>query len=275
MKTTTDDIIIDADRPRQGLDLRELWRYRDLFYVLARRDIAVRYKQTALGALWAILQPLFTMLIFTVVFGRFARMPSDGIPYSLFAFAGLLPWMFFANAFGASGNSIISSSRLVKKVYFPRLIIPISAIGASLVDLLISTAFMFLLMAYNGYTLSINVLWLPCLYLLAAITAAGVGTLIAALSVAYRDFRHVLHPMITVWMFMTPVIYPPSLIPEQWRALIFLNPMAGVIDAIRSAWFDRPFDMQAIGISAAMSFLILWIGITYFRSVEKSFADII
>lgn len=272
---TTNEVIIDASKPRLGLNVREIWRYRDLLYVLAKRDISVRYRQTALGALWAILQPLGTMLIFTLIFGRLARMPSDGVPYSLFAFAGLLPWIFFASALSSVGTSVVSSSNLVTKVYFPRLIIPMAAIGAPFLDLVISTGFMFVLMMYHGYWPTLNLLWLPCLFLLAALTAIGVGTLIAALTVSYRDFRHLLQPLITFWLFLTPVIYPPSIVPEQWRWLLFLNPMSGVVGAIRSAWFGHPFDLQAVGASIAISLLLLWIGISYFRSVERRFADII
>lgn len=269
------EVIIDASKPQHGLNVQEIWRYRDLLFVLARRDIAVRYRQTALGALWAILQPLFTMLIFTLIFGRLARMPSDGVPYSLFAFAGLIPWIFFASALNAVGTSVVSSSNLVTKVYFPRLIIPIAAVGAPFIDLLISTAFMFVLMIYRGYMPAVSVLWLPCLFLLTALTAVGVGTLIAALTVSYRDFRHLLHPLITFWLFLTPVIYPPSIVPENIRWLLFLNPMAGIVDAMRSAWFGHPFDLQSLGLSVGISFLMVWIGIFYFRSVERRFADII
>jgi lipopolysaccharide transport system permease protein len=270
-----DRIVIDAARPRKSLDLRELWRYRDLLYVLMRRDIAVRYRQTALGVLWAILQPLMTMLIFTVIFGRLARMPSEGLPYSLFAFAGLLPWIFFANTLNAVGNSVVNSSNLVTKVYFPRLIIPLAAIGAPCLDLLITTLFMCLLMLYMGYVPAWTALWLPVLFLAAALTAVGVGTLIAALMVSYRDFRHMLQPMITFWLFATPVIYPPTIVPEDWRWLLFLNPMAGIVTAIRSAWFGLPFDLPALGLSLAVTAFLLGIGLAHFRSVERRFADII
>ncbi len=271
----SDVVVIDASRPRRGFDLRELWRYRDLFYVLARRDIAVRYRQTALGALWAVLHPLITMLIFSLVFGRLARIPSDGVPYPLFAFTGLLPWIFFASALSSVGNSVVNSSNLITKVYFPRLIIPVAAVGAPLLDLLISSGFMLVLMAYYGLWPALTILWLPLLFLLTAIIAIGTGSLIAALLVSYRDFRHLLQPLIMVWLFSTPVIYPPTMIPEQWRWLMFLNPMAGTVGAIRSAWFGTPFDFQALGLSAAVALLMLWIGISYFRRVERRFADVI
>lgn len=271
----TEVVIIDASRPRRGFDLRELWRYRDLLYVLARRDVAVRYRQTALGALWAVLHPLITMAIFSLVFGRLARIPSDGLPYPLFAFAGLLPWIFFASGFSAAGNSIVNQSNLITKVYFPRLIIPIAAVGAPALDLLISSGFMLVLMAYYGLWPSLTALWLPLLFLLTAIIAIGTGSLIAALLVSYRDFRHLLQPLIMVWLFSTPVIYPPTLIPEEWRWLLFLNPMAGTVSAIRSAWFGQPFDLGALALSAGVALLLLLFGVSYFRKVERRFADVI
>ncbi|HXG29184.1 MAG TPA: ABC transporter permease [Nevskiales bacterium] len=270
-----DQIVIDAARPRKSLDLRELWRYRDLLYVLVRRDVAVRYRQTALGVLWAILQPLATMLIFTLIFGRLARMPSDGLPYSLFAFAGLLPWIFFASTLNAVGNSVVNSSNLVTKVYFPRLIIPLAAIGAPCLDLFISTLFMCALMAIHGFWPAWSALWLPVLFLAVVVTAVGTGSLIAALNVSYRDFRHLLQPLITLWLFATPVIYPPAIVPEDWRWLLFLNPMAGIVTAIRAAWFGLPFDLTGLGLSLAVSVCLLIIGLSYFRSVERRFADII
>lgn len=271
----SEDVVIDSARPPRGLNLREIWRYRDLLLLLIRRDISVRYRQTALGVLWAVLQPIGQMLIFSLIFGRLARMPSDGVPYSLFAFAGLLPWLFFSNSFNAVGSSLVGSSNLISKVYFPRLVVPLAAVGAPCVDLAISTICMFLLMFYQGYWPSLQILWLPALFALTAITAVGVGTLIAALVVAYRDFRNLMQPMIMAWMFLTPVIYPPTIVPEHWRWVLYFNPMAGIVNAIRSAWFGRPFDFFSLGLSAGISLLMLMIGLSYFRSVERRFADII
>lgn len=272
---SADEVVIDAESPRRGLDLRELWRYRDLWLLLVRRDISVRYRQTALGVLWAVLQPVAQMLIFTIIFGRFARMPSEGIPYSLYAFAALLPWLFFSTAFNSIGSSLVGSGTLITKVYFPRLVAPLAAIGAPCVNLAVSTAFMLLLMAWKGHWPSAQIVWLPLLYLLTAMIAIGVGTLIAALAVAYRDFRNLMQPLILAWMFLTPVIYPPTIVPEQWRWLLQLNPMTGVVGGARSAWFGLPFDLPALAVSISMALLLLFVGLAYFRRAERRFADII
>lgn len=269
------EIIIEAKAGRSGWQLQELWRYRDLLLLLAKRDVTIRYRQTLLGAAWALLQPLATVGIFTLIFGRLAGMPSDGIPYSLFAFAGLLPWLFFSSALNAAGNSVVNSSNLVTKVYFPRLIIPVSAIGAPLVDLAITMTFMLVMLWYHGMSLTLQILWLPPLLLLTALTAIGMGTLVAALTVNYRDFRHILPPLTTLWMFMTPIIYPASLIPEDWRWLLFLNPMSGIVGGIRSAWFGTEFDLLALGYSTSIAVLFLIVGISYFRVTERRFADIV
>ena len=265
-------------RPSKGwraLNLRELWAYRELLFVLSLRDIKVRYKQTVLGAIWAILQPLLTMLIFTLIFGRLAKIPSDGYPYAVFVFAALLPWTFFANSITASSGSLVSSANLVSKVYFPRLIIPLSAIGVGLVDMAISTAVMLLLMVYYGVAWSASLLAIPLLLFAVIFTALGVGTLLSALTVTYRDFRYVVPFMVQLWMFATPVVYPASLIPERWQWLMFLNPMAGIIDAFRSAFLGMPFDLSAIGLSFAVAVTFFVIGVAYFEKVERRFADII
>lgn len=272
---SVDEVTIDAARRRRSLDLRELWRYRDLWLLLVRRDISVRYRQTALGVLWAVLQPVVQMLIFSVIFGRLARMPSEGVPYPLYAFAALLPWLFFSSAFNSIGTSLISSGNLITKVYFPRLVAPLAAVGAPSVDLAISTVCMFVLMAWMGYWPSAQIVWLPLLYLLTAVIAIGVGTLVAALAVAYRDFRNLMQPVIMAWMFLTPIIYPPTIVPEQWRWLLQLNPMTGVVGAIRSAWFGLPFDLASLGLSAVLALLLLVVGFSYFRHAERRFADII
>lgn len=269
------ETIVDAARPRRGIDLRELWRYRDLLIVLAHRDIAVRYRQTVLGVLWAILLPVSTMVVFTVVFGRLAKLPSDGIPYSLFALAGLLPWIFFSTALNAIAMSVVASGNLISKVYFPRLIVPAAALGAPLVDLLVASAFFLVLLAAQGYWPSASALVIPLLFVTTALTALGVGTLIAALMVSYRDFRHLIQPMLLLWLFLTPVVYPLKLVPEAWRWLLWLNPLAGTIEGIRAAWFGLPFDVPAIVASFAVSLALLWIGVAFFRSVERRFADII
>lgn len=272
---STPEILIDAQRPRRGVDLRELWEYRDLLWLFVRRDIAVRYRQTALGALWAVLQPLVMMIIFTLIFGRFIGIPSDGIPYALFAFSGLLPWQFLAGSVGAAGNSVLASGHLISKVYFPRLLIPVSTLGRPLADLVISTTFMFVLAAAFGYWPSAGLVALPLLFVLTAVLALGTGALIAALTMSYRDVGHLVGPLITLWMFLTPVIYPPSLVPENWRWLLILNPMSGIVTAIRSAWFGLPWDLPALAASVVISLVALAVGVRYFRAVERKFVDLL
>lgn len=267
--------VIKPSKGWRSLDLKELWAYRELLWVLTARDIKVRYKQTVIGAGWAIIQPVFSMVVFTVIFGTLAKMPSDGYPYAIFAFSALLPWTFFANGISGSSGSLLSSANLVSKVYFPRLIIPLSSIGAGLVDLAISSAVMLLLMLYFGIGWTWNLLAVPVLLIAIIFTALGVGTLLSALIVAYRDFRYVVSFMMQVWMYATPIIYPASLVPEKWKWLFYLNPMAGMIDAFRSAFLGRPFDFAAIGISFAVAILFFIAGVAYFEKVERRFADII
>jgi len=280
--TVNDDImghqhltVIEPSRGWRALDFKELWTYRELFWVLTLRDIKVRYKQTVLGVAWAVLQPVLTMLIFTVVFGGLAKIPSDGYPYAIFVFAALLPWTFFANAVSTSSTSLINASNMVSKVYFPRLIIPLSSIGSGLVDLAISTVVLFVLMIWFGVGWSLNLLLIPVLLVAVVFTALGVGTLLSALTVAYRDFRFVVPFLVQIWMYATPVVYPVSLVPEKWQWVLFLNPMTGVIEAFRSAFLDRPFDLPSIGISLLMSVFIFVCGVAYFERVERRFADII
>jgi len=267
--------VLEPSRGWKAFEFRELWAYRELFVVLTQRDIKVRYKQTVLGVIWALLQPVLTMVIFTAVFGGLAKIPSDGYPYAIFIFAALLPWTFFANAVSASSSSLINSSNMVSKVYFPRLVIPLSSIGGGLVDLAISTCVLFALMAWFGVGWSLHLLLTPVLLLSVIFTALGVGTLLSALTVAYRDFRFVVPFMIQIWMYATPVVYPVSLVPEKWQWVLFLNPMTGVIEAFRSAFLDRPFDLPSIGVSFLISVLIFISGIAYFERVERRFADII
>jgi len=267
--------VIEPARGWRMLDWRELWAYRELLWVLTLRDIKVRYKQTVLGAGWAILRPFITMVIFSVVFGQLAKMPSDGYPYPVFVYAALLPWTFFAAAIGTSGGSLVGSSHLVSKVYFPRLIIPLSSVGAGLVDLLISTGILLLMMLYYGVGWSWNLLAAPLLLLFVIFTALGVGTLLSALTVAYRDFTHLTPFMVQIWMYITPVIFPVSLVPERWQWLLYINPMTGLIEGFRSAFLGKPFDMSGLGISFAIAVAIFLIGVAYFEKVERRFADII
>jgi len=257
------------------LNVRELWAYRELLWVLTARDIKVRYKQTVLGAGWAILRPFITMVIFSVVFGQLAKMPSDGYPYPIFVYSALLPWTFFAGAIGASGGSLIGSAHLVSKVYFPRLIVPLSSVGAGLVDLLISTGILLAMMVWYGVGWTPNLLVAPLLLIAVVFTALGVGTLLSALTVAYRDFTHLTPFMVQIWMYITPVIFPVSLVPEQWRWLLYLNPMTGLVEGFRSAFLGKPFDIQGIAISCAIAIILFVIGVAYFEKVERRFADII
>ena len=264
--------------PLQGwafFQLRELWEYRELLYFLTWRDVKLRYKQTLLGAAWAIIQPLFAMLLFTMFFGRLARMPSDNIPYPLFAYAGLLPWTFFANAVTSSANSLIGSTNLVTKVYFPRMIIPAAPVLAGLIDLGIGFVLLVPLFIYYRVSIGWHFLFLPVLILLVTLIAFGVGMWMAAINVKYRDVRYALPFLVQLWLFASPVIYPLSLMPPKWRWLLMLNPLTGIVEGMRASLFGRPFDWPAIGVSFAVSILIAGFAAIFFQRVEDSFADII
>ncbi len=268
-------ILIDADEIESGLHLRELWAYRELLFFLSWRDIKIRYKQTLLGAAWAIVQPLFAMLLFTLVFGKLTRMPSDGIPYPLFAYAGLLPWTFFANAVTNSGNSLVGSTSLITKVFFPRVIIPAAAVAAGLLDFVIAFLLLIPLLIYYRIPLRWSLLMLPLFTILATLLALGVGMLLSALNVKYRDVRYALPFLIQMWLFASPVIYPSSLIPEQWRWLSMLNPMTGIIEGFRTSMFGTTFDWMAILFSIVITLSLVVSSAYLFRRVEDSFADII
>lgn len=268
-------VIIEANRRSLWLDLQKLWHYRDLLFVLTVRDIKVRYKQTVLGILWVVIQPVLMMAFFTLIFGRLAGMPSDGVPYPIFAYAGLLPWTFFSNALNSSANSLVGNSSLITKVYFPRMIIPIAAVGAVLVDFIIAFGLLIFLMFYYGIGFSRNILMLPILAFLTALSAIGAGMWMSALNVKYRDIRYALPFIIQIGMFATPVIYPSTLIPEKWRWLLKLNPLTGIIEAFRSSIFGQPFDFTGLGISIFIIIIILIYSVYTFRRMERSFADIV
>jgi lipopolysaccharide transport system permease protein len=257
------------------LDLKELWGYRGLLGVLVRRDIKVRYKQSVFGVAWVLLRPLFSMAIFTLVFGMFVRVPSDGYPYALFVLAGLLPWIYFSTSVLSSGNSLVDSAGLIGKVYFPRLIIPLVSITGGLLDFFISIAFFLLAMPFFGVGWTANLLAVPALVLGVMVTTLGVGTLISALTVAYRDFGGIAGYALQIWMYATPVVYPESVIPERWRFLLFANPMAAQVEGFRSAFLGKPFDTAAIALSLGISAVLFVIGVAYFGKVERRFADII
>jgi lipopolysaccharide transport system permease protein len=267
--------VIEPRAPWRGPDVRELWGYRELLWVLTARDVKVRYKQTVLGFLWAIIQPVTLMVVFSIFFGGLAKIPSDGIPYPVFVYAALLPWTFFANAVNAASGSVIGSGGLVTKVYFPRLIIPVASVGSGLVDFCISTCILLLLMAWFAVGWSLNLLAVPILLFGVVLAALGVGTFFAALTVAYRDFRHVVSFLLQFWMFATPVVYPASLVPEGWRWLLYLNPMAGFIEGFRSGFLGRPFDLAALAISFAIALVLFLGGVAYFEKVKRRFADVI
>jgi lipopolysaccharide transport system permease protein len=268
-------VVIQPSKRWSFLIFKDIWAYRELLFFLTWRDVKVRYKQTALGAAWAILQPLFMMIIFTIFFGRLAGVGSAGIPYPLFALAGLVPWTFFANAITASGNSLVGSAHLITKVYFPRLIVPAAAMLAGLVDFMLAFMLLCLMMIYYGVTLTPQVLFLPVLVLLTALFALGIGTWMSALNVKYRDVRFALPFLIQLWLFVSSVILPSSSVPEKWRWLLMLNPMSGFIEGYRSALFGLPFDWTALGIASFITLAVLLYAIYSFTRVERSFADII
>ena len=265
-------------KPRKGLaalNFAELYAYRDLLYFLAWRNVKVRYKQTAIGAAWAIVQPVMNMIVFSIFFGARAKVPSDGLPYPIFVYAGLLPWTFFSNVIRMAGNSVVEDEKLITKVYFPRLIIPASVAGVELLDFCIAFVIYILMMLYYQMPITAHILAIPLLLVIMVIAALGVGLILSALTVTYRDFRYVLPFAIQLAMYVSPVIYPVSIVPEKWRFLLALNPMAGIIDAFRSALLGRPFDFMTLGISAGVAVVIFTAGIVYFQKLERTFADII
>jgi lipopolysaccharide transport system permease protein len=264
-------------RPRRGLellDLREVWEYRELLGFLAWRDLKVRYKQTAIGVLWAVLQPLAMMAVVTVFFGKLARLPSDGLPYPLFALAGLLPWNLFARVLAASSDSLVRDQRLISKVYFPRLIVPLSSGLAAVVDFMISLVLLLVLIVIYRLRPDASILLLPLLILLLLIAALGVGFWLSALNVQYRDIQHTLPFLTQLWFFLTPVVYPASMVPEGFRAIYAINPMVGVIEGFRWALLGTEAPPTgAIAFSAIVALSLFITGLVYFRSRERSFAD--
>ena len=269
-------IIIEPSKARSPLSLRELWAYRELLYFLTWRDVKVRYKQTVLGAAWAILQPVFMMLIFSLFFGRLDSVRAGlNIPYPLFVFAGLVPWTFFANSVSASSNSLVGSAGLITKVYFPRLLVPLSAVAAGFVDFILAFVVLVGMIIYYGVPLTLSMAMLPVLIVLTYLFALGVGTWMSALNVKYRDIRFVLPFLIQLWLFVSSVIVPSTTLPEKWRWLLLANPMSGIIEGYRSALFGYPFNWGALLISAAITCAVLVYAVFSFRRTEKTFADII
>jgi lipopolysaccharide transport system permease protein len=273
-RTSTPILKIRASH-RFHLNLKDIWEYRELLYFLAWRNIKIRYKQTALGAAWAILQPVLTMLVFTLLFGRLAKVPSDGIPYPVFALTALLPWQLFAFALTESSNSLVGSQNLITKVYFPRLVIPLSSILTGLVDFAISFCALVVMMIYYRVMPGKTVVWLPAFLLLALATALSIGLWLSALNVKYRDVRYTIPFMTQFWMLATPVAYSSSLIPEPWRRWYGLNPMAGVVEGFRWALLGTGNVGPLLWVSLAAVLLLLMGGLFYFRRTESTFADIV
>jgi len=265
-------------KPTDGwipVDLGELYSYRELLYNFILRDLKVRYKQTILGASWAIIQPLFMMIIFTLFFGKFAKIPSEGIPYPLFSYAALLPWTLFAEGITRSTNSMIQNSGIMTKVYFPRMILPLSGIISPLVDFAVAFGVLVVLMIYYGFAPTMNILWLPAFILLALMTSLGIGLWLSALNVQYRDFQYVIPFLIQIWLFASPVVYPASLLPESYQLIYGLNPMAGVIEGFRWALLGMNPPSSMILISTLIVIILDISGAFYFKRTEKIFADVV
>ncbi len=270
------ELIIEAGKTEHHY-WKDLWRYRELFYFLAWRDILVRYKQTIIGVAWAVLRPLLTMVAFVFVFGKLARMPSDGVPYPILVFAALLPWQFFANAFTEAGNSLVSNANMISKVYFPRVVIPASAVIVSFVDFLLSGALLATLMLWYGLTPDWRIMTVPLFMALAIAAAMGTGLWIAALNVKYRDFRYIIPFIVQFGLYVSPVGYSSAVVPDHWRLLYSINPMVGVIDGFRWALLGGESQLYwpGVSLSLALVMLIAVTGVLYFRKTEKSFADVI
>jgi len=278
VSTTAGDIVITIEPSKSWVPLKlaDLWQYRELLYFLTWRDVKVRYKQTLLGAAWAILQPLLTMLVFTLLFGRLAGIKSEGVPYPIFAFGGLLIWVFFSNSVTNSGNSLVASQNLITKIYFPRMIIPAAAVAAGLVDLLLACGIQVVLMIFYRVHLTWAILMTPVLVLLAALLALGVGMWLSALNVKYRDIRYAIPFLIQLWMFASPIIYPLSMLPAKWQWLLMLNPLTGIIQNFRVALFgNQPFEWKSLALSALISVVVLIYASFTFRRMERHFADIV
>jgi lipopolysaccharide transport system permease protein len=276
MPSDSDVIIVKPSKGWISLKLKELWEYRELLYFMAWRDIKVRYKQTVLGAAWAIIQPFFTMVVFSIFFGKLARVPSDGLPYPIFAYAALVPWTFFANGLNMASNSLVGSANLIKKVYFPRLVVPISGVISGVVDFVLAFAVLLGMMLFYGILPTVNIVWLPFFVLLIFITALGVGFWLSALNVQFRDVRFTVPFLTQFWLFATPIAYPSSLLSEPWRTLYGINPMVGVVEGFRWALLGADTAPgPIIVVSALVALAILVGGAFYFRRMEKTFADVV
>lgn len=265
--------VIEPTKGWMPVDLHELWEHRDLLYFFTWRDIKVRYKQTLLGFTWAIIQPLTAMLIFTLFFGSLAKIPSDGVPYPIFAYVALLPWTLFAESITRSTNSVVMNANILKKVYFPRIALPVSSVLSPLMDFAIAFIILVLMMAYYGITPTLNIIWLPLFILLAVVTSMGIGLWLSALNSRYRDFQYVVPFLVQIWMFASPVVYPASMVPSSYQLLYGLNPMTGVIEGFRWTLLGSGSPGTTVFVSAAISMIILITGAFFFRRMEKTFAD--
>jgi lipopolysaccharide transport system permease protein len=266
---------LEPERGWQRIDLRELWRYRELLWFMAMRDVQVRYKQTVLGASWAIIQPMMTMIVFSIFFGKFGKIPSDGFPYPIFSYTALLPWQLFANTLGQASNSLVSNTNLLTKVYFPRLVIPLSVALSGLVDFCIAFIVLLFMMAYYQIVPGVGVVFLPFLLLFTLMAALAVGLWLCALNMQFRDVRYMVPFLTQLWMFATPVAYSSTLIPEKWRLLLALNPMTGVVEGFRWALLGgKPIDLPLMAVSVVATLIILVGGLFYFRRFEAVFADL-
>ena len=273
---TSTAILIKPTKGWVSLQLKDLWEYRELLYFLVWRDIKVRYKQTVLGAAWAIIQPLFIMAVFSLFFGKLAKVPSDGVPYPLFCFAALVPWTLFSNGLSQSSNSLVGSAHLITKVYFPRMVIPIASVISGTLDFFISFIVLFGMIAVYRIFPTLNTFWIPLLILLAFVSSLGVGMWLSALNVQFRDIRHAVPFVTQIWLFATPIAYPSSLLGEPWRTIYGLNPMVGVVEGFRWALLGRATAPGSIVIISSLAAVIILIGgAFYFRRMEKNFADVV
>ncbi len=280
-RSSVQEMVLRPPAGWQSPNFRELAYYRELLYFLIWRDIKVRYKQTVIGAAWAIIQPVCTMVVFSVIFGRVAKIPSEGVPYPVFVYAGLMPWIFFSNAVSQSGLSLVNQANLLTKVYFPRLFVPSASIGAGLVDFALSFLVYLCIIGWywpglsaSGHTPGVNLLFLPILVILTMMAAMGTGLCLSGLTVVYRDFRFVIPFMMQIWMFLTPVVYPVSILEGKYHFLLSLNPMTGIIGGYRSIFLNQPLDIQALIVSIVMTVSLFIFGLYYFKRTERRFADI-
>jgi lipopolysaccharide transport system permease protein len=272
----SDVLVLEPTSPWRPIDLKEVWRYRELLYFFVWRDVKVRYKQTTLGVLWAILQPLFGMVIFAFVFGRVARLPSDGLPYALFAYAGLLPWAFFANAVTSGGMSVVTSAHLLSKIYFPRVLTPLAAVTTGIFDFAVAALMLVPLMfLYRTAPAATALLWIPVVVLVEILLAFGFAIWLSALVANHRDLRHVITFVVQVWLFATPVVYPLSMMPPKLRWIVALNPMTGVVEAFRRSLFGRPVEPLPLLWAALLAIVLIITGSIYFRRMERVVADVL